>query len=37
MRFTFSSHEALTRVNGVPQKHGILTTLFRSHQTTAYP
>ena len=25
MRFTFSSHEALTGVNGVPQKHDILT------------
>jgi hypothetical protein len=25
MRFTFCSHEALTRVNGVPQKHDILT------------
>jgi hypothetical protein len=24
-RFTFSSHEALTGVNGVPQKHDILT------------
>src|ERR1035441_785450 len=25
MRFTFSSHEALTGANGVPQKHDILT------------
>ena len=24
MRFTFSSHEALTGVDGVPQKHDIL-------------
>jgi hypothetical protein len=27
-RFTFSSHEALTVVNGVPQKHDLPTTPF---------